>query len=77
LVLQDIVNELGQRWDFDVENGLYQGKKHGIGRLMRMVSRLNGSSIAGAGSSSLPGRAAGSPAPLDENLEEDGKRKRL
>src|ERR1700730_17553881 len=25
LVLQDIVNELGRRLDFEVENGLYQG----------------------------------------------------
>jgi hypothetical protein len=31
LVLQDIVNELGQRLDFDVENGLYQGKKTAVG----------------------------------------------
>jgi len=30
-VLQDIVNELGRRLDFDVENGLYQGKKNAIG----------------------------------------------
>jgi len=28
LVLQDIVNELGRRLDFDVENGLYQGKRN-------------------------------------------------
>lgn len=28
LVLQDIVNELGRRLDFDVENGIYQGKKN-------------------------------------------------
>ena len=26
-VLQDIVNELGRRLDFDVENGLYQGEE--------------------------------------------------
>jgi hypothetical protein len=31
LVLQDIVNELGRRLDFDVENGLYQGRKTAIG----------------------------------------------
>src|SRR5664279_1958345 len=31
IVLQDIVNELGRRLDFDVENGLYQGKKKAIG----------------------------------------------
>jgi hypothetical protein len=28
LVLQDIVNELGRRLDFEVENGLYQGKRN-------------------------------------------------
>jgi hypothetical protein len=31
LVLQDIVNEFGQRLDFDVEHGLYQGKKAAVG----------------------------------------------
>jgi hypothetical protein len=31
LVLQDIVNEFGQRLDFDVEHGLYQGKKTAVG----------------------------------------------
>ena len=31
LVLQDIVNELGRRLDFDVENGIYQGKKTVVG----------------------------------------------
>lgn len=31
LVLQDIVNELGRRLDFDVENGLYRGKTTSIG----------------------------------------------
>jgi hypothetical protein len=31
LVLQDIVNELGRRLDFDVEDGLYQGKKTAVG----------------------------------------------
>lgn len=31
LVLQDIVNEFGRRLDFEVENGLYQGKKNAIG----------------------------------------------
>ena len=31
LVLQDLVNELGQRLDFDVEHGLYQGKKASVG----------------------------------------------
>jgi hypothetical protein len=31
IVLQDIVNELGRRLDFEVENGLYQGKKTAIG----------------------------------------------
>jgi len=31
LVLQDIVNELGRRLDFEVENGLYQGKSTSIG----------------------------------------------
>src|SRR6266849_926944 len=30
-ILQDIVNELGRRLDFDVENGLYQGRKGAIG----------------------------------------------
>jgi hypothetical protein len=30
-VLQDIVNELGRRLDFDVEPGLYQGKRNAIG----------------------------------------------
>jgi hypothetical protein len=31
LALQDILNELGRRLDFDVENGLYQGKRNAIG----------------------------------------------
>ncbi len=31
LVLQDIVNELGRRLDFDLEDGLYQGKRNAIG----------------------------------------------
>src|ERR1700730_5936082 len=31
IVLQDIVNELGRRLDFDVENGLYQGKRTAVG----------------------------------------------
>ena len=31
IVLQDIVNELGKRLDFDIENGLYQGKRTAIG----------------------------------------------
>jgi hypothetical protein len=31
LVLQDIVNELGRRLDFDAENGLYQGKRTVVG----------------------------------------------
>jgi hypothetical protein len=31
LVLQDIVNELGRRLEFDVNNGLYQGKKNAVG----------------------------------------------
>src|SRR6266702_4098359 len=31
LVLQDIVNELGRRLDFEVENGLYQGKPKAVG----------------------------------------------
>jgi hypothetical protein len=31
IVLQDIVNELGRRLEFEVENGLYQGKKNAIG----------------------------------------------
>lgn len=31
LVLQDIVNELGRRLGFEVENGLYQGKKNAVG----------------------------------------------
>jgi len=30
-ILQDIVNELGRRLDFEVEDGLYQGKKTAIG----------------------------------------------
>jgi hypothetical protein len=41
LVLQDIVNELGRRLDFDVENGLYQGKKTAVvltGSGARMIS---------------------------------------
>src|SRR5271169_3817445 len=29
--LQDILNELGRRLDFDVENGLYQGRRNAIG----------------------------------------------
>jgi hypothetical protein len=31
IVLQDIVNELGRRLDFDVENGLYQSRKTAVG----------------------------------------------
>jgi len=31
LVLQDVVNEFGRRLGFDVENGLYQGKRNAIG----------------------------------------------
>jgi hypothetical protein len=31
IVLQDIVNELGRRLDFDVVNGIYQGKKTAVG----------------------------------------------
>ena len=31
LALQDVVNELGRRLDFDVENGLYRGKPSAIG----------------------------------------------
>ena len=31
LVLQDIVSEFGRRLDFEVENGLYQGKRNAIG----------------------------------------------
>src|ERR1700733_6440148 len=31
LALQDVVNELGRRLDFDVENGLYRGKPTAIG----------------------------------------------
>jgi hypothetical protein len=31
LVLQDIVNELGRRLEFEVENGLYQGKRTAVG----------------------------------------------
>lgn len=31
LVLQDIVSEFGRRLDFEVENGLYQGKRTAIG----------------------------------------------
>jgi hypothetical protein len=30
-VLQDIVNELGRRLDYEVENGLYQGRPSAIG----------------------------------------------
>jgi hypothetical protein len=30
-VLQDLVNELGRRLDFEVENGLYQGRRNAIG----------------------------------------------
>ena len=30
-VLQDVVNELGRRLDFDVEDGLYQGRRNAIG----------------------------------------------
>ena len=29
--LQDLVNEIGRRLDFDVENGVYQGRVNGIG----------------------------------------------
>jgi hypothetical protein len=31
VVLQDIVNELGRRLDYTVENGLYQGRSNAIG----------------------------------------------
>jgi len=31
VVLQDIVNELGRRLDFEAEDGLYQGKKTVVG----------------------------------------------
>jgi hypothetical protein len=31
IVLQDIINEQGRRLDFDVENGLYQGKRKAVG----------------------------------------------
>jgi hypothetical protein len=31
LVLQDVINEFGRRLDFEVEDGLYQGKKNSIG----------------------------------------------
>lgn len=31
LVLQDIVNEIGRRLEFEVKNGLYRGKKNAIG----------------------------------------------
>jgi len=31
LVLQDLVNEVGRRLDYDVTNGLYQGKSNAIG----------------------------------------------
>jgi hypothetical protein len=31
LVLQDLVNELGRRLGFEVENGLYQGKRNSVG----------------------------------------------
>lgn len=31
LVLQDIVNEFGRRLDFEVENGLYQGRRNAVG----------------------------------------------
>jgi len=30
-VLQDLINELGRRLDFEVENGLYQGRRNAIG----------------------------------------------
>ena len=30
-VLQDIVNEFGRRLDFEVENGLYQGRRNAVG----------------------------------------------
>jgi hypothetical protein len=30
-VLQDLVNELGRRLDYQVENGLYQGRPNAIG----------------------------------------------
>ena len=30
-VLQDVVNELGRRLEFEVENGLYQGRRNAIG----------------------------------------------
>jgi hypothetical protein len=31
LILQDIVNELGRRLDFEAENGLYQGRRTAVG----------------------------------------------
>src|SRR5439155_21819727 len=31
LALQDIVNEFGRRLDFEVENGLYRGKRNAVG----------------------------------------------
>jgi hypothetical protein len=31
LVLQDIVSEFGRRLDFEVENGLYQGRRNAVG----------------------------------------------
>jgi hypothetical protein len=31
LVLQDVVNEFGRRLDFEVESGLYQGKRNAVG----------------------------------------------
>ncbi|MCA2968231.1 MAG: hypothetical protein INH43_06930 [Acidobacteriaceae bacterium] len=41
-VLQDVVNELGRRLDFEVENGLYQGRKNAIG--FDGIWRFNGES---------------------------------
>lgn len=31
LVLQDVINELGRRLDFDVEDGLYRGRSNRVG----------------------------------------------
>ncbi len=31
LVLQDLINELGRRLDYQVENGLYQGRSNSVG----------------------------------------------
>jgi hypothetical protein len=42
--LQDVVNELGRRLDYNVENGLYQGRSNAIG-FDGLWSEINGQTI--------------------------------